>query len=141
MTNSEVIQKADLALSDLETAGKLNPEQTDRFIRTLIDQPTLLNAVRTVAMGAPQMKINKIGFGTRILHPAVSAIPLPPELRAKPDLGQVQFGTPRSDRGSQPALRCHRRQHREGQRQRAAADRRGWVAPDHRGPDCRTGRA
>ena len=93
MTNSEVIQKADLALSDLETAGKLNPEQTDRFIRTLIDQPTLLNAVRTVAMGAPQMKINKIGFGTRILHPAVSAIPLPPELRAKPDLGQVQLET------------------------------------------------
>jgi len=93
MTNSEVIQKADLALSDLETAGKLNPEQTDRFIRTLIDQPTLLNSVRTVAMGAPQMKINKIGFGTRILHPAVSAIPLPPELRAKPDLGQVQLET------------------------------------------------
>ena len=76
MTNQEVIQKADLALSDLETAGKLNPEQTDRFIRTLIDQPTLLNAVRTVAMGAPQMKINKIGFGTRILRPAVSATPL-----------------------------------------------------------------
>ena len=93
MTNQEVIQKADLALSDLETAGKLNPEQTDRFIRTLIDQPTLLNTVRTVAMGAPQMKINKIGFGSRILHPAVSAIPLPPELRAKPDLGQVQLET------------------------------------------------
>lgn len=93
MTNQEVIQKADLALSDLETAGKLNPEQTDRFIRTLIDQPTLLNAVRTVAMGAPQMKINKIGFGSRILHPAVSATPLPENLRSKPDLGQVQLET------------------------------------------------
>jgi len=94
MTNQEVIvQKADLALSDLETAGKLNPEQTDRFIRTLIDQPTLLNVVRTVAMGAPQMKINKIGFGTRILHPAVSATPLPDNLRSKPDLGQVQLET------------------------------------------------
>lgn len=93
MTNEEVIRKADLALSDLETAGKLNPEQTDRFIRTLIDQPTLLASVRTVAMGAPQMKINKIGFGTRILHPAVSAIALAPELRAKPDLGQVQLET------------------------------------------------
>ena len=93
MTNEEVIRKADLALSDLETAGKLNPEQTDRFIRTLIDQPTLLASVRTVAMGAPQMKINKIGFGSRILHPAVSAIALAPELRAKPDLGQVQLET------------------------------------------------
>ena len=120
MTNQEVIQKADLALSDLETAGKLNPEQTDRFIRTLIDQPTLLAAVRTVAMGAPQMKINKIGFGTRILHPAVSAIPLPPELRSKPDLGSGAVGDARSHRGSQHPVRRHRRQHREGQRQRAA---------------------
>ena len=93
MTNEEVIRKADLALSDLDTAGKLNPEQTDRFIRTLIDQPTLLAAVRTVAMGAPQMKINKIGFGSRILHPAVSATPLADNLRAKPDLGQVQLDT------------------------------------------------
>ena len=93
MTNEEVIRKADLALSDLETAGKLNPEQTDRFIRTLIDQPTLLASVRTVAMGAPQMNINKIGFGTRILHPAVSATPLPENLRSKPDLGQVKLET------------------------------------------------
>lgn len=93
MTNQEVIQKADLALSDLETAGKLNPEQTDRFIRTLIDQPTLLNAVRTVAMGAPQMKINKIGFGSRILRPAVSATALDPDQRVKPDLGQVTLET------------------------------------------------
>ena len=93
MTNEELIQKADIAIGDLATAGKLNPEQTDRFIRTLIDQPTLLASVRTVAMGAPQMKINKIGFGTRILHPAASATPLADNLRAKPDLGQVQLDT------------------------------------------------
>lgn len=93
MTNQEVIQKADLALSDLAIAGKLNPEQTDRFIRTLIDQPTLLNAIRTVAMGAPEMKINKIGFGSRILRPAVSATALSPADRVKPDLGQVQLST------------------------------------------------
>jgi len=92
-TNQDLIQKADLALADLATAGKLNPEQTDRFIRTLIDQPTLLNQVRTVAMGAPQMKINKIGFGSRILQPAVSATALSSGSRAKPDLGQVQLDT------------------------------------------------
>ena len=93
MTNAEVIQKADIALSDLATAGKLNPEQTDRFIRTVLDQPTLLNQVRTVAMKGPQMKINKIGFGSRILRPAVSATALDPSDRAKPDLGQVQLDT------------------------------------------------
>lgn len=92
-TNQELIQKADLALADLATAGKLNPEQTDRFIRVLIDQPTLLNQVRTVAMGAPQMKINKIGFGSRILRPATSATALQDSDRVKPDLGQVQLDT------------------------------------------------
>ena len=93
MENAELIKKADLALSDLATAGKLNPEQTDRFIRVLIDQPTLLASTRTVAMGSPQMKINKIGFGSRILRPAVSATALSFGDRVKPDLGQVQLDT------------------------------------------------
>ena len=70
-SNQEIVKKADIALSDLATAGRLSVDQTDRFIRTLIDQPTLLNSVRTVAMGTPEMKINKIGFGSRILRPAV----------------------------------------------------------------------
>jgi hypothetical protein len=93
MTNQEVIQKADMALADLATAGKLNPEQTDRFIRTLIDQPTLLASIRTVAMGAPEMKINKIGFGSRVLRPAISATAMADSDRVKPDLGQVNLAT------------------------------------------------
>src|SRR4051812_33157708 len=92
-SNQELIKKADIALSDLATAGRLNPEQTDRFIRVLIDQPTLLGQSRTVAMGAPQMKINKIGFGSRILRPAVSSVALPDSERVKPDLGTVPLST------------------------------------------------
>ena len=93
MENEQLVKKADMALSDLATAGKLNPEQTDRFIRTLIDQPTLLASVRTVTMGGPQMKVNKIGFGSRILRPAVSATALSQADRVKPDLGVVQLDT------------------------------------------------
>lgn len=93
MNNAELIRKADIALSDLATAGKLNPEQTDRFVRTLIDTPTLLKQVRTVTMRGPQMKINKIGFGSRILRPAVSSTPLDAADRVKPDLGQVVLNT------------------------------------------------
>ena len=96
-TNQELIQKADLALSDLAVAGKLNPEQTDQFIRTLIDQPTVLASCRTVAMNAPQAKINKLGFGTRILHAAATDAPVGSALsqgnRAKADLGQVTLTT------------------------------------------------
>lgn len=96
MNNSELIQKADLALSDLATAGRLNPEQTDQFIRTLIDQPTILANCRTVAMQSYEMKINKIGFGSRILQaPVVNGDGTNGYLanRSKPDLGQVQLST------------------------------------------------
>lgn len=92
-SNQEIVKKADIALSDLATAGRLSVDQTDRFIRTVIDQPTLLNSVRTVAMGTPEMKINKIGFGSRILRPAVSATPLSSGDRVKPDLGSVTLNT------------------------------------------------
>lgn len=96
-TNQELIKKADMALADLATAGKLNPEQTDRFIRVMIDQPTLLNQVRTVAMSAPQRKINKIGFGSRIMRSAAADAPTGTGLavgnRSKPDLGKVDLQT------------------------------------------------
>ncbi|QZI85662.1 major capsid protein [Stenotrophomonas phage Summit] len=93
MRNQDLIKKADLALADLANGGLLLPEQNDRFIRTLIDQPTILSQVRTVAMNSPERKINKIGFGSRILRPAVSATPLTPSQRAAPDLGQITLTT------------------------------------------------
>jgi hypothetical protein len=93
MENSQIIKKADLALADLATAGRLNPEQTDRFIRTVMDAPTIINTCRTVAMGGPEMKINKIGFGSRILRPGVSATALIQSQRSKPDLGFVKLTT------------------------------------------------
>ena len=94
MENNQLIKKADIALSDLANdGGLLNPEQTNRFIRTLIDSPTIINRARTVTMNAPTRKINKIGFGSRILKPAVSHTALDPADRSKPDLSQIQLDT------------------------------------------------
>jgi hypothetical protein len=93
MNNQEIIKKADMVLSDLATAGRLNPEQTDRFIRVLMESPTILQNCRTVAMNAPTMKLNKLGFGSRILQPAVSATALISSARSKPDLSQVVLNT------------------------------------------------
>ena len=74
MPKMTMAQKADLALGDLSTdGGLLNPEQQDQFIRFMIDQPTLLREARTVPMNSPEMRINKIGFGSRILRPAPQA--------------------------------------------------------------------
>lgn len=97
MKNQEIIQKADLALSDLATAGRLNDEQADRFIRKLMNTPTILQACRTVTMNAPQRKINKIGFGTRMLRSAAADAPSGSALssgnRYKPTLEQVLVST------------------------------------------------
>lgn len=94
MQNAALVKKADIALSDLSTnGGLLNPEQTDQFVQILMDSPTILNAARVVTMNAPQKKINKIGFGSRMLRPAVSATALNASDRSKPDLGQITLNT------------------------------------------------
>lgn len=66
-----ILKKADMAVGDLTAnGGVLMPEQSNRFIRKLVDTPTLLRQVRVIAMSAPTRKINKIGFGSRIMRKA-----------------------------------------------------------------------
>lgn len=68
---SGLSQKSDLALSQLTAnGGLLLPEQNATFIRRLIEAPTMLRAIRTVAMDAPEMRLNKLGFGARIMRAA-----------------------------------------------------------------------
>ena len=90
-TNQDIIKKADLALSDIASAGKLNPDQTDRFIRVLIDQPTILQSCRTVAMKAPSMKVNKIGFGSRILFAGTESVAATSNQRVKPAFSSISL--------------------------------------------------
>src|ERR1035438_9251044 len=76
-SNQELLRKADLALADLASnGGLLLPEQADTFIRVLIEQPTLLASARVVTMNTPTRKINKIGFGNRIMRRATSSTAL-----------------------------------------------------------------
>lgn len=91
MQNKELLQKADLAVADLTAnGGLLSPEQSDTFIRNMIAQPTLLNTARVVRMNAPQMKVNKIGFGQRILRPApASGTALAAVDRSAPTTSQI----------------------------------------------------
>lgn len=70
----QLSQRADVALSDLTSnGGILSPEQNDTFVRRLMDAPTMIRAIRTVPMNTPEMKINKIGLGSRILTAANQA--------------------------------------------------------------------
>lgn len=93
-SNQSLLAKADLALSDLTNdGGALQPEQANTFIRKLIVQPTLIRAARVVTMGASQRKINKIGFGSRILRPGLEATALSSGDRVKPTTEQVLLNT------------------------------------------------
>lgn len=100
----QLSRKADIALSNLSAdGGLLNPEQQSTFIRTLIDQPTLLGEVRVYPMSGPTAEINKIGFATRIMRAARQSgganddgsndrYLLEAE-RSKPGLGQISLAT------------------------------------------------
>lgn len=92
--NSSLLKKADLVIADLQAnGGELLPEQGAAFIRKLIKQPTLIRQCRVVEMLAPKRKINKIGFGQRILRKATSGVALTPAQRSKPTTGQIQLDT------------------------------------------------
>jgi hypothetical protein len=109
MTNQEIIRKADLSVADLTSdGGLLNPEQANRFVRKLINEPTILRDVRTVEMSAPTRNINKIQFNKRILRAGTSATALSgvaadastafdpvadAATRAKPLTEQIQLNT------------------------------------------------
>lgn len=94
-TSRDIVAKADLAVSNLiADGGYLNPEQANKFIDIVIDQPTIIQTVRNVKMNAPKRKIEKIGFGNRILRAApASGTALGDGLRAKPDLGMIELET------------------------------------------------
>jgi hypothetical protein len=71
MTEQELIQRADLALSDLiSTGGYLNTQQQQKFFRKMMDEAVILKEARTIPMARPKMEINKIGFSSRVLRAA-----------------------------------------------------------------------
>ena len=72
-SNNALFQKADITVADFQAnGGYLEDEQAARFVRKLIKEPTILADVRTVEMRSPQMQINKVQFGSRIMRPAPS---------------------------------------------------------------------
>lgn len=92
-SNRMLLQKADAVLADLSSGGLLAPEQSARFVRKVMDQPTILRDARQVEMRAPTQEINKIGLGSRILRPAVENTALSSNDRSKPTFEKVTLQT------------------------------------------------
>ena len=73
--NEELIKRTDIAISDLTSnGGILNPEQANMFIDMIQETPTILNQARIVPMNSPTMKINRMGFGSRIMRAAPQGV-------------------------------------------------------------------
>ncbi len=102
--NQALIARADLALADLTAnGGMLQPEQANTFIDLILEQPTILKQVRQIRMNAPERKINRIGFASRILRAAIQTGGandagdndryVRKADRAKPTTSQIQLNT------------------------------------------------
>lgn len=90
-TNQSIIEKAAMTLSDLAAGGLMNTTQFNTFYRKVIDTPTIIKDARTVQMPIDSMKIEKIGFGQRILRAGQEGIALTDAQRSKPTTSTIQL--------------------------------------------------
>ncbi|MCY8136201.1 phage major capsid protein [Bacillus spizizenii] len=93
MTNQEAIRKAEMTLSSLNTGGLMNPTQAGAFIRMVQDAPTILKDTRVIPMDHDTQKIEKIGFGQRILRAAQEGVGLTKDQKAVPSTSTVNLST------------------------------------------------
>jgi len=89
--NQEVINKAEVTLGTLKTGGLMNPTQSSTFIRMVQNAPTLLQDARVIPMDGDAQKIEKIGFGQRILRPGVEGKAVPASDRVAPTTSTVEL--------------------------------------------------
>ena len=75
-TQEEILAKADEITTGVVNAasgGLLKPEQSNRFIDFVVDQSNLMRNARVVRMRTPQMEIDKVSVGTRVMRKASEA--------------------------------------------------------------------
>jgi hypothetical protein len=75
-TQEEILAKADEVTTGVvgnASGGLLKPEQSNRFIDFVVDQSNLMRNARVIRMRTPQMEIDKLSIGTRLLAKATEA--------------------------------------------------------------------
>jgi hypothetical protein len=74
MNNQEFLDRAAITTADIVSAGKLNPEQANRFIDYVMDESVLKGMTRLVRFRPDQLDIDKIGVGNRVAVPKAEAV-------------------------------------------------------------------
>lgn len=75
-SQEEILSKADEVTTSVvgnDSGGLLKPAQSNRFLDFVIDQSVLMQNSRIVRMRTPQMEIDKLSIGTRLLSKATEA--------------------------------------------------------------------
>lgn len=92
--NRSILQKADMALSDLVTdGGLLLPAQAKRFMRIAIDESVVTKMATVKPMKSQKEKVEKIQFGSRILRAGAEATALSEADRSKPTTDEIELDT------------------------------------------------
>lgn len=91
MDNMNIINKADLQLSDLANGGQLPEEHAAAFVRTMIHEGVLLKLADIVTMGSPKKVIDKAQFGSRVLRAGTAGEALSISERSAPSLAKVEL--------------------------------------------------
>jgi polyhydroxyalkanoate synthesis regulator phasin len=66
MTNQELMERAAITTAQLVNAGKLNPEQANKFIDYIVDESVLKDIGRIERFRPEEKVIDKIGVGNRV---------------------------------------------------------------------------
>lgn len=90
-TNQQIIEKAAMTLASLSAGGRMNVEQADTFLRMVQNQPTIMKDARFIPMSSDRRKIEKIGFGNRILRAGTEGTALADSQLAVPTTGTVDL--------------------------------------------------
>ena len=91
LSNKTLLEKADLALADLTTAGVLQPAQAVKFLRLAIKNAKLLPMTTVVPMKAQKQQVENIRFAGRILRAGQENTELAAGDRVKPTTGKVEL--------------------------------------------------
>lgn len=92
ISNLSLLQKADLALSDLTGGGGiLQPETAQKFMRLLIDEAKILKMATVIPMKSMKTEIPKARFFARILRAGQTGVALDSTSRAKPTLTNTEL--------------------------------------------------
>lgn len=89
--NRDIIQKADVLVSNLAPGGLLQPAQADRFVRLAIERSVVLPMMTRVDMRAPKELREKIRYGSRALRKGTETVSLPKAQRSAPDHSKVEL--------------------------------------------------